>query len=204
MKRLQGMGSSSKWPRRIVSAAPPPAWASPSRLCLARWPNSRTLRGAAPAQPHHAQVRTDRRRPPVLRTLPTDRGEAQIAHEELQKLVDTPVGPLRVNMPADFGTDFLAESFMEFSCAIRTSPSISTSPADHAQRVFPDLRRVHRDRRTARLDADRARLLGMLPAYLYASREYLEKHGASIPATSPATSASSSARKALAASRAGR
>ena len=54
--------------------------------------------------------------------------EAQIAHEELQKLVDTPVGPLRVNMPADFGTDFLAESFMEFSCAIRTSPSISTSP----------------------------------------------------------------------------
>ena len=50
-----------------------------------------------------------------------------------------------------------------------------------------------------------ARLLGMLPAYLYASREYLENTGSpSIPATSPATSASSSARKALAASRAGR
>ena len=50
--------------------------------------------------------------------------EAQIAHEELQKLVDTPSGPLRVNMPADFGTDFLAESFMEFSrrCAGRPLP----------------------------------------------------------------------------------
>lgn len=41
--------------------------------------------------------------------------EAQIAHEELRNMVDTPSGPLRVNMPADFGTDFLAECFMEFS-----------------------------------------------------------------------------------------
>lgn len=131
--------------------------------------------------------------------------EAQIAHEELQKLVDTPVGPLRVNMPADFGTDFLAESFMEFSLRYPdVTFYLDLANPDHAQRVFqtcdvsieigelPDSTQI-------------ARLLGMLPAYLYASREYLEKHGSpSIPATSPATSASSSARKAPAASRAGR
>lgn len=131
--------------------------------------------------------------------------EAQIAYEELQKLVDTPVGPLRVNMPADFGTDFLAESFMEFSLRYPdVTFYLDLANPDHAQRVFqtcdvsieigelPDSTQI-------------ARLLGMLPAYLYASREYLENTGSlSIPATSPATSASSSARKALAASRAGR
>ena len=131
--------------------------------------------------------------------------EAQIAHEELQKLVDTPVGPLRVNMPADFGTDFLAESFMEFSLRYPdVTFYLDLANPDHAQRVFqtcdvsieigelPDSTQI-------------ARLPGMLPAHLYASREYLENTGSlSIPATSPATSASSSARKALAASRAGR
>ena len=130
--------------------------------------------------------------------------EAQIAYEELQKLVDTPVGPLRVNMPADFGTDFLAESFMEFSLRYPdVTFYLDLANPDHAQRVFqtcdvsieigelPDSTQIAR--------------LGMLPAYLYASREYLENTGSpSIPATSPATSASSSARKALAASRAGR
>ena len=63
--------------------------------------------------------------------------EAQIAHEELQKLVDTPVGPLRVNMPADFGTDFLAESFMEFSLRYPdVTFYLDLANPDHAQRVF--------------------------------------------------------------------
>ena len=62
--------------------------------------------------------------------------EAQIAHEELQKLVDTPVGPLRVNMPADFGTDFLAESFMEFSLRYPDVTSILTSPTRTTRSVF--------------------------------------------------------------------
>ena len=130
--------------------------------------------------------------------------EAQIAHEELQKLVDTPVGPLRVNMPADFGTDFLAESFMEFSCAIRTSPSILTSPTRTTRSACS--RPATCPSRSANCPTRRrSRALGMLPAHLYASREYLENTGSpSIPATSPATSASSSARKAPAASRAGR
>ncbi|WP_028355476.1 MULTISPECIES: LysR family transcriptional regulator [Bordetella] len=104
--------------------------------------------------------------------------EAQVAHEELQKLVETPSGPLRVNMPADFGTDFLAEAFMEFS---QRYPEVTfyldlASP-EHAGRVFqtcdvsieigalPDSTQI-------------ARLLGWLPAYLYASPEYLARHGA--------------------------
>jgi len=104
--------------------------------------------------------------------------EAQVAHEELQKLVETPSGPLRVNMPADFGTDFLAEAFMEFS---QRYPEVTfyldlASP-EHAGRVFqtcdisieigalPDSTQI-------------ARLLGRLPAYLYASPGYLKRHGA--------------------------
>ncbi|AZY49032.1 LysR family transcriptional regulator [Bordetella avium] len=103
--------------------------------------------------------------------------EAQAAHEELQKLLETPSGPLRVNLPADFGTEFMAESFVEFS---RRYPEVDfyldlASP-EHAERVFrscdvalqigelPDSTQI-------------ARLLGMLPAGLYASPDYLDRHG---------------------------
>lgn len=103
--------------------------------------------------------------------------EAQIAHEELQKLVETPSGPLRVNMPADFGTDFLSEAFLEFS---QSYPEVTfyldlASP-EHAGQVFqmcdisieigalPDSTQI-------------ARLLGRLVAYLYTSPEYLKRHG---------------------------
>ena len=103
--------------------------------------------------------------------------EAQVAHEELQKLIETPSGPLRVNMPADFGTDFLAEAFLEFS---QHYPEVTfyldlASP-EHAGRVFqtcdvaieigalPDSTQI-------------ARPLGHLSAYLYASPEYLKRHG---------------------------
>ncbi len=103
--------------------------------------------------------------------------EAQAVHEEVQNLMETPSGPLRVNMPADFGTDFLAEAFMEFS---QQYPAVTfyldlASP-EHAGRVFqrcdisieigalPDSTHI-------------ARLLGRLYAYLYASPEYLKLHG---------------------------
>ncbi len=103
--------------------------------------------------------------------------EAQVVHEELQNLLETPSGPLRVNLPADFGTEFLAECFVEFS---QRYPEVDfyldiASP-EHANRVFqacdvaievgelPDSTQI-------------ARLLGMLPAYLYASPDYLARHG---------------------------
>ena len=103
--------------------------------------------------------------------------EAQVVHEELQNLLETPSGPLRVNLPADFGTEFLAECFVAFS---QRYPEVDfyldiASP-EHANRVFqacdvaievgelPDSTQI-------------ARLLGMLPAYLYASPDYLDRHG---------------------------
>lgn len=103
--------------------------------------------------------------------------DAQIAHEELQNLAQTPFGSLRVNMPADFGNEFLAEAFMEFS---RRYPEVNfyldlTNP-EHNGRVLsscdisieigelPDSNLI-------------ARLLGWLPAYLYASPAYLARYG---------------------------
>lgn len=102
---------------------------------------------------------------------------AHAAHEELQTLVQTPSGPLRINMPADFATDFLAEAFAEFS---QRYPAITfhldLAAPEHAGQVFqsgdvsieigelPDSTQI-------------ARLLGSIPAYLYASPDYLAKHG---------------------------
>lgn len=103
--------------------------------------------------------------------------DAQIAHEELQNLAQKPFGPLRVNMPADFGNEFLAEAFVDFS---RRYPDVSfyldLSNPEHRARVLqacdisievgelPDSGLI-------------ARLLGWLPAYLYASPAYLERYG---------------------------
>jgi DNA-binding transcriptional LysR family regulator len=102
---------------------------------------------------------------------------AQVAHEELQNLAETPSGLLRVNMPSDFGTGFLTEAFSAFS---QRYPEVSfyldqASP-EHASRVFqgcdiaieigerPDSTRI-------------ARQLGLLYGHLYASPEYLARHG---------------------------
>lgn len=103
--------------------------------------------------------------------------EARVAHEELQTLAETPAGPLRVNMPADFGTEFLTDVFVAYA---RRYPEVKfyldlASP-EHAGRVFqtcdvsieigerPDSTRI-------------ARLLGNVHAHLYASPEYLARHG---------------------------
>ncbi|CAM3711350.1 LysR family transcriptional regulator [Bordetella tumulicola] len=103
--------------------------------------------------------------------------EAQIAHEELQKLAQTPSGPLRVNMPADFGTDFLAEAFLEFS---QRYPEVTfyldlASP-DHAERVFQtcDISIEIGDLPNS---SQIARQLGHLSAHFYASPDYLRRHG---------------------------
>jgi LysR family transcriptional regulator for bpeEF and oprC len=103
--------------------------------------------------------------------------EAQGVHEELQHLVQIPTGPLRVNMPADFGTDFLAETFANFA---QKYPAVTfhldqASP-EHAPQVFqtcdvaieigepPDSSKI-------------ARRLGAIRAYLYASPEYIAACG---------------------------
>ena len=102
---------------------------------------------------------------------------ARAAHEELQTLVQTPSGPLRVNLPADFATDVLAEAFAEFSrCYPAITFHLDLAAPDHAERVFmasdvtieigdlPDSTQI-------------ARLLGVIPAFLYASKSYIATHG---------------------------
>ena len=62
--------------------------------------------------------------------------EAQVAHEELQALTAKPSGLLRVNMPATFATDVMAEIFLGFS---RRHPEVAfhlnLTSLEHADRV---------------------------------------------------------------------
>jgi DNA-binding transcriptional LysR family regulator len=103
--------------------------------------------------------------------------EAQIAHEEIQGLATRPAGPLRVNMPVDFGTDFLAESFMVFSQRYpEVTFHLDMAAPEHAGKVFqtcdvaieigelPSPTRI-------------ARQLGSISAYLYAAPGYLATYG---------------------------
>jgi LysR family transcriptional regulator, regulator for bpeEF and oprC len=102
---------------------------------------------------------------------------AQVAHEELQTLAETPAGLLRVNMPSDFGTGFLTEVFTAFSSRYpEVSFYLDQASPEHASRVFqscdiaieigerPDSTRI-------------ARQLGVLHGHLYASPAYLAQHG---------------------------
>lgn len=104
--------------------------------------------------------------------------EAQVAHEELQALTAKPSGLLRVNMPATFATDVMAEIFLGFS---RRHPEVAfhlnLTSLEHADRVaepcdltikigdMPDSTRI-------------ARCLGYLNVHLYASEDYLAARGA--------------------------
>lgn len=102
---------------------------------------------------------------------------AQVAHEELLNLAETPSGLLRVNMPSDFGTGLLTEVFTDFSDRYPdVSFHLDQASPEHASRVFqscdiaieigerPDSTRI-------------ARQLGVLYGYLYASPAYLARHG---------------------------
>ena len=103
--------------------------------------------------------------------------EAQVAHEELQALTATPSGLLRINMPATFATDVMAEILLGFA---RRHPEVAfhvnLASLEHADRVaepcdltikigeLPDSSRI-------------ARTLGALRVVLYASEAYLLTHG---------------------------
>lgn len=102
---------------------------------------------------------------------------AQVAHEELQNLAETPSGLLRVNMPSDFGTGLLTEVFTDFADRYpEVSFHLDQASPEHASRVFqscdiaieigerPDSTRI-------------ARQLGVLYGYLYASPGYLARYG---------------------------
>jgi len=102
--------------------------------------------------------------------------EARLAHEQLGEMLAQPSGVLRVSLPVDFATTFLAPQLAEFA---RRYPGISfefdltprrvdlvTEPFDVAIRIgeLPDSNLI-------------ARQLARLPRYLYASPRYLDRFG---------------------------
>ncbi|HTJ99506.1 MAG TPA: LysR family transcriptional regulator [Bordetella sp.] len=103
--------------------------------------------------------------------------EAQIADEEIQGLASKPAGPLRVNMPVDFGTDFLAESLMAFS---RRYPDVTfhldMAAPEHAGQVFQSCD-VAIEIGALQSATRIARQLGSISAYLYAAPAYLAASG---------------------------
>lgn len=108
--------------------------------------------------------------------------EARLAHELLGEMLAQPSGVLRVSLPVDFATTFLAPQMAEFS---RRYPGISfeldltprrvdlvAEPFDVAIRMgeLPDSNLI-------------ARQLALIPRHLYASPEYLKVSGKpSVPA----------------------
>ncbi|NTZ64130.1 LysR family transcriptional regulator [Agrobacterium tumefaciens] len=102
--------------------------------------------------------------------------EARLAHEQLGEMLAQPSGMLRVSLPVDFATTFLAPQIAEFA---RRYPGISfdfdltprrvdlvTEPFDVAIRMGDQL------------DSNLiARPIAVLPRYLYASPRYLELYG---------------------------
>lgn len=103
--------------------------------------------------------------------------EAQVAHEELQALTAKPSGVLRVNMPATFATDVMAEIFLGFA---RRHPDVTfhvnLASLAHADQVAEpcDLTIKIGDMPDSSLIA---RCLGALSVHLYASQAYLAAHG---------------------------
>lgn len=104
--------------------------------------------------------------------------EARIAHESLRDVAEQPVGTLRVSMPADLATGYLAPILKDFAdtypliaFAIDLTPrrvDLQTEPFDLAIRIGPPPRAP---------STLVARQIALLPRYLYAAFGYL-KHAA--------------------------
>ena len=102
--------------------------------------------------------------------------EARLAHEQLGEMLAQPSGVLRVSLPVDFATIYLAAPIAEFarryagiSFEFDLTPrrvDLVTEPFDVAIRIgeSPDSNLI-------------ARQLARLPRYLYASPRYLERFG---------------------------
>jgi DNA-binding transcriptional LysR family regulator len=102
--------------------------------------------------------------------------EARLAHEQLGEMLAQPSGVLRVSLPVDFATIYLAPLIAEFarhhagiSFEFDLTPrrvDLVTEPFDVAIRIgeSPDSNLI-------------ARQLARLPRYLYASPGYLERFG---------------------------
>ena len=102
--------------------------------------------------------------------------EARLAHEQLGEMLAQPSGVLRVSLPVDFATIYLAPLIAEFA---RRHPGISFDFDLTARRVdlvaepFDVAIRMGESPDSSLI----ARQLARLPRYLYASPRYLERFG---------------------------
>lgn len=102
--------------------------------------------------------------------------EARIAHESLLEVVERPTGTLRVSMPADFATGYLAPILKDFANAypliafeFDLTPrrvDLQTEPFDLAIRIGPP---------PTTPSTLVARQIALLPRYLYAAPGYLKQ-----------------------------
>jgi DNA-binding transcriptional LysR family regulator len=109
--------------------------------------------------------------------------EARIAHESLLEVAERPTGTLRVSMPADLASGYLAPIIADFAATypliafeIDLSPrpvDLQAEPFDLAIRIGPP---------PTAPSTLIARPIAMLPRYLYASPAYLKR---SAPLTHP-------------------
>jgi DNA-binding transcriptional LysR family regulator len=109
--------------------------------------------------------------------------EARIAHESLLEVAERPTGTLRVSMPADFASGYLAPIIADFAKMyplIAFEFDLSPRPVDLQAEPF-DLA-IRLGRPPSAPSTLVARPIAVLPRYLYASPEYLQH---SAPLTHP-------------------
>jgi DNA-binding transcriptional LysR family regulator len=102
--------------------------------------------------------------------------EARLAHEQLGEMLVQPSGLLRVSLPVDFAITYLAPLIAEFARqypGINFEFDLTPRRVDLVSEPFDLAIRVGESEPSHMI----ARPLARLPAYLYASPNYLEGHG---------------------------
>lgn len=102
--------------------------------------------------------------------------EARIAHESLLDVAERPSGTLRVSMPADLATSYLAPIIRDFANAyplIQFEFDLTPRPVDLQTEPFDLALRIGPPPTTPSMLV--AREIALLPRYLYASPGYLKQ-----------------------------
>ncbi|MBK5142316.1 LysR family transcriptional regulator [Budviciaceae bacterium BWR-B9] len=103
--------------------------------------------------------------------------EARLAHEALGDILAQPSGLLRASLPVDFAINYMVPLLIEFAEQypdIRFEFDLTPRRVDLVAEPFDVAIRIGEQKDSNLI----ARLLANLPAHLYASPKYLEKHGA--------------------------
>ncbi|MBK5073004.1 LysR family transcriptional regulator [Budviciaceae bacterium CWB-B4] len=102
--------------------------------------------------------------------------EARLAHEALGDILAQPSGLLRASLPVDFAINYMVPLLIEFAEQypdIRFEFDLTPRRVDLVTEPFDVAIRIGEQKDSNLI----ARLLANLPAHLYASPKYLEKHG---------------------------